>query len=131
EPINDPPTTGNGNYYNALGGAGTTGWDWILTAFRMAREIFPDSIKLMINEYGILSSSSTASEYLEIIRLLQAENLVDVIGVQGHAFTTVAPATLMRRVLDSLATAGLPIQVTEMDIDGPSDAIQLQNYQRI
>ncbi|MFO7448186.1 MAG: endo-1,4-beta-xylanase, partial [Ignavibacteriaceae bacterium] len=131
EPINDPPTAGNGNYYNALGGAGTTGWDWILTAFRMAREIFPDSVKLMINEYGILSSSSTASEYLEIIRLLQAENLVDVIGVQGHAFTTIAPATLMRRVLDSLATTGLPIQVTEMDIDGPSDAIQLQNYQRI
>ena len=45
EPLHDPPTAQadgqGGDYFEALGGAGETGWDWVLTAFRMAREIFP------------------------------------------------------------------------------------------
>ena len=47
EPLHDPPdctppfNQGNscnasGNYARALGGAGATGWDWILNAFRLA-----------------------------------------------------------------------------------------------
>ncbi|MEJ2053396.1 MAG: endo-1,4-beta-xylanase, partial [Calditrichaceae bacterium] len=52
-------------------------------------------------------------------------------GVQGHAFSTTAPTATMKQNLTTLASTGLPIQVTELDIDGPSDAIQLQDYQRI
>jgi GH35 family endo-1,4-beta-xylanase len=37
----------------------------------------------------------------------------------------------LKRNLYSLASTGLHIQITEFDIDGTSDAIQLQNYQRI
>ena len=33
--------------------------------------------------------------------------------------------------LDLLASTGLPIYVTELDIDGPTDEVQLQDYQRI
>jgi rhamnogalacturonan endolyase len=33
--------------------------------------------------------------------------------------------------LDRLAATGLPIHVTELDIDGPTDAVQLADYQRI
>ena len=36
-----------------------------------------------------------------------------------------------RTNLDSLAATGLPIYVTEMDIDGPTDEQQLRDYQRI
>ncbi|MGD8779407.1 MAG: endo-1,4-beta-xylanase [Ignavibacteria bacterium] len=119
------------NYKEALGGDGETGWDWVLTAFRMAREIFPSETKLMINDYNIISSLSSTSQYLNIIRLLQAENLIDVIGEQGHAFTTTAAVATMERNLDSLASTGLPIQITELDIDGLSDDVQLESYQRI
>ncbi len=135
EPLvgHNPPDGSNGraNYKEALGGDGETGWDWVLSAFRIAREIFPPETKLMLNDFSIISSSSSNSQYLNIIRLLQAENLIDVIGEQGHAFTTTAPVVTMKRNLDSLASTGLPIQITELDIDGPSDAIQLQGYQRI
>jgi endo-1,4-beta-xylanase len=132
-PGHNPPdgTSGRANYKEALGGDGTTGWDWVVNAFQMARDIFPAETQLMINDFGILSSTSSTAQYLGIIRLLQSQNLIDIIGVQGHAFTTTAPTVTMVRNLDSLTTTGLPIQVTELDIDGPSDAIQLQDYQRI
>jgi endo-1,4-beta-xylanase len=152
EPLHDPPgchVPGNqgancapsGDYYEALGGAGESGWDWVLNAFRMARDIFPETTKLMINEYGILSSDTNVGRYLEIIELLQAENLIDVIGVQGHAFSTRGTAASMITRLDQLGATGLPIQVTEMDVDGnpnqtdltveQSDATQLSAMQRI
>jgi endo-1,4-beta-xylanase len=132
-PGHNPPdgTSGRANYKEALGGNGTTGWDWVLNAFRLAREIFPEGTKLMLNDFGIISSTSSTTQYLNLIRLLQTENLIDIIGEQGHAFTTTAAVVTMKRNLDSLATTGLPIQITELDIDGPSDAIQLQDYQRI
>lgn len=133
EPLHDPPSqagSGGGNYIAALGGSGVTGWDWVVEAFRMARLHFPDA-QLMINDYSIVNSASSTSQYLSIIALLQAENLIDVIGVQGHAFSTTGPTATIEANLASLAATGLPIQVTELDIDGPDDATQLADYQRI
>lgn len=133
EPINDPPNTagsGGGNYIGALGGTGTTGRDWILNSFRLARQYFPDT-ELMINEYNIVGSTNNAQKYRRIIEMLQAENLIDAIGVQGHAFSTTGASSVISANLDYLAETGLPIYVTEMDIDGPSDEVQLQEYQRI
>jgi endo-1,4-beta-xylanase len=135
EPLHDPPDRrgeGGGNYMGALGGSGATGWDWVIAAFRMARERFPDS-KLMLNEYDVTNNVERTAQYLEIIRLLQDRNLLDVIGVQGHAFSTGrdVPMTTHRRNLDALADTGLPIHVTEMDVDGPDDDTQLADYRRI
>ena len=74
EPLHDPPdcthsaNQGNncnasGNYARALGGAnGTdgTGWDWILNAFRLAKQYFPNT-KLMLNDYSITNSDSATT----------------------------------------------------------------------
>jgi endo-1,4-beta-xylanase len=135
EPIHDPPDRrreGGGNYIEALGGAGATGWDWVINAFRMARVAFPDS-KLMINEFNITNDVERTQQYLELIELLQSQQLVDIVGVQGHAFSTRADVSvsIQKRNLDTLASAGLPIHVTEMDVDGPSDEVQLADYRRI
>lgn len=131
EPLNDPPYgTGNGNYLNALGGTGVTGFDWMITGFRMARERFPNA-KLMVNEYNILNSPGRATTYINAISELQQEGLIDIIGVQAHAFTTTANNEVMKSVLDMLEDTGLPVMVTELDIDGLSDSKQLEDYQRI
>lgn len=133
EPINDPPDrpgNGGGNYLPALGGAGATGWDWVLTAFRLARDHFPRS-KLILNEYSVTNSSTRAASYVQIISLLKAEGLIDGVGIQAHAFETTVPAATTKANLDTIAAAGIPIYISELDIDGPSDAIQLDAYQRI
>lgn len=135
EPLHDPPNRpgeGGGNYLEALGGAGATGWDWVINAFRMAREHFPRA-QLLINDYDITNDPQATQRYKRIIELLQAERLIDGIGVQGHAFTTrvEVPMVMHGANLDALAATGLPIYVTELDIDGPSDEVQLQDYRRI
>lgn len=133
-PGHNPPdgNSGRANYKEALGGNGATGWDWVINAFRLAREIFPNKTKLMINDFNIVNSTSNTSQYLRIIRLLQKENLIDAIGIQGHAFSTSNATSLqMKRNLDSLASTGLPIYVTELDIDGPTDDVQLNEYKRV
>jgi GH35 family endo-1,4-beta-xylanase len=151
EPLHDPPdcdhpmNQGNacapsGDYLDALGGHnGTdgTGWDWVLNAFRLARESFGADAKLMINDYSITSSTDATTQYLEIIELLQSEGLIDAIGVQGHAFSTDGDMAVHEANLDRLAATGLPIQVTELDIDGlgadglPGDEVQLADYRRV
>ncbi|HEY0504783.1 MAG TPA: endo-1,4-beta-xylanase [Lysobacter sp.] len=135
EPLNDPPSKddeGGGNYIEALGGSGATGWDWIVTSYKLARHYFPKS-KLLINDYNITNKPENTKRYREIIELLQKDGLVDGIGVQGHAFATTpdVPMSVHKANLDSLAQTGLPIYVTELDIDGATDAQQVNDYQRI
>ncbi|MDA3817517.1 MAG: endo-1,4-beta-xylanase [Prolixibacteraceae bacterium] len=131
EPFNDPPTgDGNGNYMKALGGEGDTGYDWIINAFKLAREYFPET-ELIMNEYNVINNTAMISEYLETVDLLKEENLIDGIGFQAHAFSTTGSLRDMEANLDRLATADLPIYVTELDIDGPTDEKQLSDYKNI
>jgi endo-1,4-beta-xylanase len=131
EPLHDPPDgPGDGNYIEALGGAGASGWEWVLESFRLARQYFP-SARLGINEFSVTNNTTDMQRYIGIIQLLKAEALIDDVGVQGHAFSTRVPASTTIANLDLLTTAGLPIYVTELDIDGPTDEIQLVDYQRI
>jgi endo-1,4-beta-xylanase len=139
EPMNNAPngmtpwgaSVPNVNYARALGGAGTTGWDWVITAFRLARKYFPQA-KLIMNEYNVINNNAATQNYIKIINLLKTDTLIDGIGEQAHAFTTygVSSATLKNN-LDLLAATGIPIYLTEMDIDGQTDLIQLKEYQRV
>jgi endo-1,4-beta-xylanase len=133
EPLHDPPDDpADGGYIQALGGSGATGWDWVIEAFKLARRYFPNA-KLGINEFSVTNTTSDMIRYVELIELLKKDGLIDTAGVQGHAFSTRPNIPMSTHVenLDRLAATGLPIYVTELDIDGPTDAIQLADYQRI
>lgn len=119
------------NYGRALGGEGVTGFDWILEGFRLARHYFPDT-PLMINEYSVEGSHQRSDEYVEIIEALQAEGLIDLVGFQGHAFSTQNSSSAdLKAILDKVAATGLPIMITEMEIDGHDDYAQLEEYKRV
>src|SRR4051795_5275732 len=150
EPLHDPPDcsapsnqgancNASGNYARALGGAnGTdgTGWDWVLNAFRLAKQYFPHT-KLMLNDYSITNSDSATTQYLQIINILKRENLLDLIGEQGHAFSTTGNMAVHKANLDRLAATGSPPPITQRQNTGgaarprPGDVVQLRNYQRI
>jgi len=124
EPLHAPAS-----YKNALGGSGSTGWDWIVTAFQMARQYCPNA-KLLINEYGIISDTNAANNYVKIINILKSRSLIDGIGIQCHSFNmdNVSTST-MNSVLNILSATGLPIYVSELDMRG-DDNTQLQRYQQ-
>ncbi|MBC6608623.1 endo-1,4-beta-xylanase [Hymenobacter sp. BT188] len=137
EPTNDPPLKrsptdqGSGNYIEALGGNGATGWDWVINSFKLAREYFPNT-PLMINDYSVVNVTSNTQRYLGIINLLKQQSLIDAIGIQGHAFSTRGiPVATQVSNLNLLATTGLPLYVTEFDVDGLQDDVQLAEYQRV
>ena len=116
----------------ALGGDGSTGWDWVITAFQIARNNCPNA-KLLINEYGTENDPPVRATYKNIINLLKARNLIDGIGIQAHYFNidnmNRAAVTSM---LDDYATLGLDVFASELDIVGPGgDAGQLAKYQDV
>ncbi|MBJ6145063.1 endo-1,4-beta-xylanase [Hymenobacter sp. BT559] len=135
EPTHQPPTGAagpdGGAYLNALGGSGATGWDWVITAFQMARQYFPNS-KLMLNEYSVENEPNRAATYVGIAKLLKDRGLIDAIGIQGHSFSLAPTSTAsIQANMATLASANLPLYITEFDLDGATDAQQLADYQRI
>ncbi len=134
EPLHAQPV-----YKNALGGDGVTGWDWVIKSFQLARKYCASGVQLVLNEYNVLHDNAATTNYIDLITLLQNRGLIDAIGIQGHYFefrshtdaasnVYVYNINAIRSNLDRLAALGLPIYITEFDIDEASDANQLAQY---
>ncbi len=112
--LNEPYS--NRDLMDVLGDRETARW------FRLAHEHDPDTT-LYINDYGILthgdrSSSPHQDAYFEIIKgLIDAGAPVQGIGMQGHFGSSLTPPQRLWETLDRFATFGLPIKITELDID--------------
>ena len=117
------------NYINALGGEGLTMWNWLIKSFQLARQYIPQA-KLLINEYGILNNYGNTTSYIQIIGLLKDRGLIDGIGEQGHGFENTKADTIKSN-LDRLATLGLPIYISEFDLDIQDDNQQLAKYHEL
>ena len=122
EPLHAVP-----NYATALGGSGTTGWDWVVWTFEKARDYCPNS-KRVLNDYNILSNDTATATYLKIVNLLQDKDLIDIVGEQGH-FLETTPSATIKKNLDRLTAAGLPIHISEYDVNLADDHAQNQKYQ--
>ncbi len=126
EPIRTEADTAYPPYYKAIGGRGQTGWDWVIWSFEQARKYFPRS-KLILNEYNILSGRRPIDTLIYIVNLLKARKLIDGIGIQGHFLEETDSADIHKR-LDKLAGLGLPIYISEYDVNIADDAKQLAIY---
>jgi endo-1,4-beta-xylanase len=124
EPLHAPA-----EYRAALGGAGATGWDWVIWSFEKARLHCPNA-KLLLNDYNIINSDSATTQYLTIINLLKDRGLIDGIGEQAHFFETTSITTIQNN-LNRLAATGLPIYISELDINLANDTAQSNRYQTL
>ena len=117
------------SYSSALGGAGTTGWDWVITSFQLARQYMPSGTELLINEYNILHSNTETTNYLKLIDTLKVRGLIDGIGIQGHSFELKGNSpTVLQSNLNRLVATGLPVYITEFDFNDADDNNQLQGF---
>lgn len=117
-------------YKNALGGDGATGYDWIVTAFKMARARWPKAI-LIYNDYNILEYRSDINWIKTTIpKLIAAGAPIDAVGFQCHAMKGMRADTLKNRLDDIGAAIKVPMYISEYDIADTSAAgqVQLDNY---
>ncbi|MEZ4771731.1 MAG: endo-1,4-beta-xylanase [Bacteroidia bacterium] len=84
--------------------------------FKWAREADP-SAKLYINDYSIINSGGDRGRYHHMVKKLIDQGApVDGVGVQGH-FWDLNPWWAIRMKLDFIASLGLPVKITEYDIN--------------
>lgn len=112
-------------FKGALGGDGSTGYDWIIKCFQMARERWPNAI-LIYNDYNNIEYSNEVNWTVGLInKMKEVKAPIDGIGCQAHDAYKINTATVKSN-LDKLAATGLPIFITEYDI-GYSDDTQQAN----
>ena len=98
----------------ALGGTGSTGYDWIISAYELARQRFPASA-LGLSQSGVIFGGGL-DDYLELLNVLQSRGLVDAISVTADSMEAGELAAVSRS-LDRLGATGLPVYVTEFAVD--------------
>ncbi|WP_010250403.1 endo-1,4-beta-xylanase [Acetivibrio cellulolyticus] len=106
-----------------------TGWDWIVWSFEMARKYFPNS-KLLINDYNVLNEWSCLDNYIKVVNILKDRKLIDGVGCQSHGLEKTSAANLKSR-LDRLAATGVPIYISELDLDIADDNTQKSKMQEL
>ena len=91
------------------------GPDFIAKAFEYAREADPDAV-LRYNDYG-LENPVKRRKLLTLIRSLREQGVpVHAIGSQAHVNVGTSFET-MDQALTEMATLGLPIHITELDVN--------------
>ncbi len=122
--VNEPPPhTEPTAVMAALGGAGESGYDWIVEAFRLARRYCPDAI-LIFNDYNNIEWDPDQDNFIRAATAVkEAGAPVDALGAQAHDAFRKTPEELRERI-DRLAAVGLPLYITEYDIDVADDEEQ-------
>lgn len=115
-------------FKDALGGDGVTGYDWIIKAFEMARERWPEAI-LIYNDYNTFQWNT--DQFINLVKVLRdAGAPIDAYGCQSHDLGGVDKATFataMKKIQDALK---MPMYITEYDIGDTNDANQKWNFQQ-
>jgi endo-1,4-beta-xylanase len=122
--VNEPPPHTTPPYTAALGGAGASGYDWIVQSFKWARQYCPNAI-LILNDYNTIETAGDNSHFIDIVnRIKSAGAPIDAIGAQAHGAYNLPTATV-KMYIDKLASStGLPVYISEYDINLADDAKQ-------
>lgn len=117
-----------GTHYfeEALGGSGKTGYDWIIKAFELAYERWPNAI-LIYNDFNTFQWNT--DQYIDLVKTLRdAGAPIDAYGCQSHDLTGLdlnGFKNVMTKLQNSLR---MPMYSTEYDIGTTDDNLQLQRY---
>lgn len=120
---------GNPLMKESLGGGGKTGYDWLIKAFEMAYERWPNSI-LIYNDYN--SFQNDVDNYITLVRTLRdAGAPIDAYGNQSHDVNNISTESLksvMKKQQDALK---MPMFITELDINIENDQDQKTQFQKV
>lgn len=120
---------GNPMIKESLGGGGKTGYDWLIKAFDMAYQRWPDAI-LIYNDYN--SIRYDLNNYITLVQTLRdAGAPIDAYGNQSHELSNISVGELKSALAQQQNALQMPMFVTELDIDIANDAQQKSQYQKV
>ena len=113
-------------YKDALGGDGVTGYDWIVKAFELAYERWPDAI-LIYNDYNTFEWQK--SQFIDLVKKVRdAGAPIDAYGCQSHDLTGMDVSKFKSAMTEIQNSLKMPMYSTEYDIGTTDDDLQLQRY---
>jgi GH35 family endo-1,4-beta-xylanase/peptidoglycan/xylan/chitin deacetylase (PgdA/CDA1 family) len=89
--------------------------EFVLNAFKYARQYAPANCKLYINDYNEYIPAKTSDIYNMAMKVKQAGN-IDGIGMQSHLDVSYPSASVYKTALQKFLSTGLDVQITELDI---------------
>ena len=120
---------GNPMMKETLGGGGKTGYDWLIKAFDMAHQRWPDAI-LIYNDYN--SIRYDLDPYITLVQTLRdAGAPIDAYGNQSHELSNIGETELKNALKKQQDALQMPMFVTELDIDIANDAQQEAQYKKV
>ncbi len=103
------------------------GEDVMAEWFAIAREVDP-AARLYLNETGVPTSTPTDPRYdvlfNQVKRLQELRAPIGGIGMQAHFADNLNPPANLLAIYDRFAAFGLPIRITELDIDVTDEQLQ-------
>ncbi len=120
---------GNPLMKESLGGGGRTGYDWLIKAFELAHERWPNAI-LIYNDFNTFQWDTDA--YIDLVRTLRdAGAPIDAYGCQSHDVDNISKSNLQTAMNKIQNAVKLPMYITELDINIENDADQKAQFQNI
>jgi len=116
----EPEQGGPGLYRTRSPWFALTGQDFLPAAFRAARKGAAPGQTLCYNDYNAFHPVKRDA-IIRLLKTLQAENLVDTMGMQGHYVLPGLDVAACETAARMYAALGLKLQVTELDIHCNSD----------
>ena len=122
---------GNPLMKETLGGGGKTGYDWLIKAFEMAYERWPDAI-LIYNDFNSLDWDVDVNNYITLVRTLRdAGAPIDAYGNQSHDVNSINESHLKDNLKKQQDALQMPMFITELDINIADDTQQLNQYKKV
>jgi endo-1,4-beta-xylanase len=119
--VNEPPPHTTPSYTAALGGAGSSGYDWIAQVFKWAHQYCPKSI-LILNDYNNIEYANDNNHTIDIVTKIKAAGApINAVGAQAHGCANLSASTVQMYIDKITTQTGLPVYITEYDLNIADD----------
>jgi endo-1,4-beta-xylanase len=126
--VNEPPPHTTPNYTSNLGAGEGGTYPWITKAFKLARQ-YCGSAVLILNDYNNVELTGDRNRTVDMVKDIKANGAsIDAVGCQSHGLKNASGTTTQTNLAYLNSQTGLPIYITEFDIDNADDNAQLNAY---